>query len=133
MSDTRDMEFPILPSIEGFYQMAQGPAELIDEVSASEEIKKDDRGFTFDNLHRRTYTSEDEANDLWPIAEPDPLSGTAPVELFPREYEISTKGLNAYLTTTITYHDEERPTNADLQAFKDGTLSYEELIQFEVP
>ena len=73
-----------------FVSITQGPAEIADEES----LKKDKRGITHPNLHRRIET--------------DKVVGE---EVSPREYKLAIHGVDSYRLTRTFVHDEESTTS----------------------
>ena len=127
-------EFPLHVEVDGFpTPMAQGLVKEITEESDPYEMARDELGFTTPNLHRRTFRFENEEDNIWPPGEPDALTGIAPEEYKPREYTLSTQGLNSYLSIETTYHEEDDPTQEMLDAYANGEITYQQLIQSEVP
>lgn len=74
-------------------KLAQGPAKPAD----IEDLKHDQSGITYPNLHRRI---DDEATHL------------DPGEVQPDQYTISVSGVNSYRTTKHIVHTEDS-TNSD--------------------
>lgn len=74
-------------------RVGQGPAKVVDDNS--DEMVKDEFGYTNPNLHRRVDASHDHI----------PAN-----ESSPRNYELGIYNLNSYRTVTRHTHDEESET-----------------------
>lgn len=75
-------------------KVGQGPAKVVN--NDTDEMKKDEFGYTNPNLHRRV----DESFDHIPANESSP-----------RNYELGIYNVNSYRTVTMHKHDEESETS----------------------